>query len=59
MGDCHICTLWSAMSTDSADSVEDTEEKKSYQQVSMEEGLELIKADSEYILLDVRRIDEF
>ena len=42
-----------------ADSVEDTEEKISYQQVSMEEGLELMKADSEYILLDVRRTDEY
>ena len=42
-----------------ADSVENTEQKLSYQQVSMEDGLELIKADSEYILLDVRRADEF
>lgn len=42
-----------------ADSVRNTEQKSGYQQVSMEEGLELIKADSEYILLDVRRTDEF
>ena len=42
-----------------ADSVQNTEQKSGYQQVSMEEGLELIKADSEYILLDVRRTDEF
>ena len=42
-----------------ADSVQNTEQKSGYQQVSMEEGLELIRADSEYILLDARRTDEF
>ena len=36
-----------------------TEQNSSYQQVSMEEGLEFMKEDSGYILLDVRRDDEF
>ena len=36
-----------------------TEQKTGYKQVSMEEGLELMKEDSGYILLDVRRTDEF
>ena len=43
----------------SADSVQNTEQKSGYKQVSMEEGLELMEADSDYILLDVRRDDEF
>ena len=42
-----------------ADSVQNTEQKSGYKQVSMEEGLELMEADSDYILLDVRRYDEF
>lgn len=42
-----------------ADSVQNTEQKSEYKQVSMEEGLELMEADSDYILLDVRRTDEF
>ena len=42
-----------------ADSVQNTEQKSGYKQVSMEEGLELMKEDSGYILLDVRRTDEF
>ena len=42
-----------------ADSVKNTEQKSGYKQVSMEEGLELMEADSDYILLDVRRDDEF
>lgn len=42
-----------------ADSVQNTEQKSGYKQVSMEEGLELMEADSDYILLDVRRDDEF
>ena len=42
-----------------ADSVQNTEQKTGYKQVSMEEGLELMEADSDYILLDVRRDDEF
>ena len=41
-----------------ADSVQNTEQKSGYKQVSMEEGLELMEADSDYILLDVRRDDE-
>ena len=41
------------------DSVQNTEQKTGYKQVSMEEGLELMEADSDYILLDVRRDDEF
>ena len=41
------------------DSVQDAQQKLSYRQISMEEGIELMKADSDYILLDVRRIDEF
>lgn len=35
------------------------EKVKDFQKVSMEEGLELMKSDADYILLDVRRIDEF
>ena len=42
-----------------ADSVQNTEQKSGYKQVSMEEGLELMEADSDYILLDVRRDNEF
>ena len=42
-----------------ADSVQNTEQKSGYKQVSMEDGLELMEADSDYILLDVRRDDEF
>ena len=42
-----------------ADSVQNTEQKSGYKHVSMEEGLELMEADSDYILLDVRRDDEF
>lgn len=42
-----------------ADSVQNTEQKSGYKQVSMEKGLELMEADSDYILLDVRRDDEF
>ena len=42
-----------------ADSVQNREQKSGYKQVSMEEGLELMEADSDYILLDVRRDDEF
>ena len=41
------------------DSVRNTEQKAGYEQVSMEEGLELMQEDSGYILLDVRRTDEF
>ena len=36
-----------------------TEQQPDFQQLSMQEGLELMEADSDYILLDVRRIDEF
>lgn len=42
-----------------ADPEQNAEQKSSYQQISMEEGIGLINSDSEYILLDVRRIDEF
>lgn len=41
------------------DAMKDTNEQIDFQQVSMQEGLELMEADSDYILLDVRRIDEF
>ena len=36
-----------------------TEQQLDFQQLSMQEGLELMEADTDYILLDVRRIDEF
>ena len=51
-----ICILSGCGNTDS---VQNTEQKTGYKQVSMEEGLELMEADSDYILLDVRRDDEF
>ena len=51
-----LCILTGCGNTDSA---KNTEQNSSYQQVSMEEGLELMEADSDYILLDVRRDDEF
>ena len=51
-----LCILTGCGNTDSA---KNTEQNSSYQQVSMEEGLELMKEDSGYILLDVRRDDEF
>ena len=51
--------LWILTGCGNADSVQNTEQKSGYKQVSMEEGLELMKADSGYILLDVRRTDEF
>ena len=41
------------------DSVQNTEQQSGYKQISMEDGLELMKEDSGYILLDVRRTDEF
>ncbi|MGN0733774.1 MAG: rhodanese-like domain-containing protein [Emergencia sp.] len=41
------------------DSTKDAVNQPEFQQVSMEEGLELMENDSDYILLDVRRIDEF
>ena len=41
------------------DAMKDTNKQIDFQQVSMQEGLELMEADSDYILLDVRRIDEF
>ena len=37
----------------------DAENQPEFQQVSMQEGLDLMKEDSDYILLDVRRADEF
>lgn len=40
-------------------SMKDAEEKPDFQKISMQEGLELMESDSDYILLDVRRIDEF
>lgn len=43
-----------------SDPVKDTaEQKPDYRQVSMEEGLELMREDSGYVLVDVRRADEF
>ena len=47
-----LCILTGCGNTDSA---KNTEQNSSYQQVSMEEGLELMKEDSGYILLDVRQ----
>ena len=41
------------------DSMNDAENQPEFQQVSMQEGLDLMKEDSDYILLDVRRADEF
>lgn len=41
------------------DSMKNTEEHPDFQQISMQEGLELMETDSDYILLDVRRTDEF
>ena len=41
------------------DAMKATNKEINFQQVSMHEGLELMEADSDYILLDVRRIDEF
>jgi phage shock protein E len=38
--------------------VQKEELKSGYKQVSMEEGLELMKEDSGYILLDIRGTDE-
>lgn len=34
-------------------------EKAAYQQVSMEEAMELMKTEENYIILDVRRQDEY
>ena len=51
-----LCILTGCGNTDS---VQNTEQKTGYKQVSMEEGIELMEADSDYILLDVRRTDEF
>ena len=39
--------------------MKEMEEKLGYKQVSMQEGLDFMKSDTNYILLDVRRIDEF
>lgn len=44
LGMTFICILSGCGNTDS---VQNTEQKSGYQQVSMEEGLELMKADSE------------
>lgn len=41
------------------DSMKDAEEQLDFQQVSMQEGLELMESHTDYILLDVRRSDEF
>lgn len=41
------------------EAMKDAEEQLDFKQISMKEGLELMEADSDYILLDVRRIDEF
>ena len=41
------------------DSMNDAENQLEFQQGSMQEGLDLMKEDSDYILLDVRRADEF
>lgn len=51
-----ICILSGCGNTDS---VQNMEQKTGYKQVSMEEGLELMKEDSGFILLDVRRTYEF
>ena len=40
-------------------SMKNTEKQPDFRQISMQEGLELMENDSDYILLDVRRTDEF
>ena len=39
--------------------MKNTEKQPDFRQISMQEGLELMENDSDYILLDVRRTDEF
>lgn len=39
-------------------SMKGAEEQFDFQQISMKEGLELMESDTDYILLDVRRIDD-
>ena len=41
------------------DSMKNTEKQPDFRQISMQEGLELMENDSDYIILDVRRTDEF
>lgn len=41
------------------DSMKDAEEQIDFQQISMQEGIELMESHTDYILLDVRRLDEF
>ena len=41
------------------DSMQNTEKQPDFRQISMQEGLELMENDSDYIILDVRRTDEF
>ena len=51
-----ICIL---LGCENVDSVQNTEQKAGYKKVSMEGGIELMRSDSDYIILDVRRTDEF
>ena len=41
------------------DSMKDAEEQIDFQQISVQEGIELMESHTDYILLDVRRLDEF
>lgn len=41
------------------DSMENSEQQLDFQQITMQEGLERMESDPDYILLDVRRVDEF
>ena len=41
------------------DSMKNTEKQPDFRQISMQEGMELMENDSDYIILDVRRTDEF
>lgn len=54
-----IALLLLLMGCGNGNSMRDAEEKLDFQKISMQEGLELMESDSDYILLDVRRIDEF
>lgn len=54
------CLLFAGCSvTDTGRKEGATMEKAAYQQVSMEEAMELMKTEENYIILDVRRQDEY
>lgn len=54
-----VTSLILLMGCGKGENMKDAEEQLDFKQISMKEGLELMEADSDYILLDVRRIDEF